>query len=61
MDSSLGSLKIQTFKKLPTIAPKMIEIRPNILLGPSLLGSWNNRRTMEDWNTGMLEYWVKTT
>jgi len=32
MDSSFGSLKIQTFKKLPTRAPKMMEITVNIKL-----------------------------
>jgi hypothetical protein len=30
MDSSFGSRKIQTFKKLPTIAPNIIEIRCHI-------------------------------
>jgi len=52
MDSSFGSLIIQTFKKLPTMAPKIIEKTVNILLAPFL---------PESWNIGIMEYWFVQT
>jgi hypothetical protein len=45
IDSSFGSRKIQTFKKLPTIAPIMIEIMLSIVIRLRLrLGSRSGQR-----------------
>jgi hypothetical protein len=43
MDSSFGSLKIQTFRKLPTIAPKITEIMCHIIHTSN-----DERRTIND-------------
>jgi hypothetical protein len=55
MDSPFGSLIIQTFKKLPISAPKMIKTRANIPLAPSLLEYWNTGiMGKQNQNDGML-------
>lgn len=58
MDSSFGSLQMQTFKKLPIIAPNMIEINVSIPCAPILRSNYGTKYqiygTMECWNNGIL-------